>query len=361
MSPESNLGGEVHDREMLKALADQGVEIHIILPLFKKHEAHANFHFYFLPIPFVYPPLLFNLLILPYLVFIYLKVKFSILRVSSPYFVGPAAMLFKRFFPSVKVIATYHHLDDSSINNFIDKLVIGGFDKVVTVSNFTKTAVWEKYKTYIKREEKLSVIYNGVNSKYRPSKKKDQLVNELCLGNKVILLYLGQLVSRKNIFFLLDVLKKLPLEFSLVIAGKGNLEESLKTSVLHHNLTERVIFTGKISEDRKMDLYGAADLFVYPSLKEGFGMALVEALRCGKLTIASDLSVFKEIIKNGVNGFLLPLDSKVWADLIISLSKNPANMAKIEKRGFKSSLAYKWELSAANYLNLLRDKTSSES
>lgn len=356
LSPDSSLGGEVHDRELLKALADLGVEIHIILPLFKKHENHKNFHFYYLPVPFVYPPWLFNLLILPYIIYIYLRTNFSILRVSSPYFIGPAATALKWLFPDIRVVATYHHLESSNFFDFIDRSLIGRFDKIVAVSEFTKKTIWNRYKSHLKNKNKLSVIYNGVNQKYRAKEKEERLVNNLLLSHKKILLYLGQLIIRKNIIFLFEVLKKLPQEYSLIVAGKGPQEKNLKNSALHNNLLGRIVFLGKVPESLKVDLFSVADYFVYPSIKEGFGMALTEALRCGKLAITSDLLVFKEIINNGVNGFSLPLDPKLWANRIVDLNKNPERKARIEKQAVKSSLIYDWRLSASKYLDLLGEQ-----
>ena len=101
LSPTSNLGGEVYDREIIRELCSQGVKVITILPKKKPFISHKNLKVYYLPFASIWPPYLFNFLIIPWLFWLYRKYKFNILRIHSPYFVGFAAYLFKLFFPTV--------------------------------------------------------------------------------------------------------------------------------------------------------------------------------------------------------------------------------------------------------------------
>lgn len=311
ISPESSLGGEVHDREILKALANLGVKIDIILPLGKKYFPNKNFNVYFLPTPFVWPPYLFNFLILPYLFRIFRKNKFDVLRVHSPYFVGFGALIFKFFYPKVKLVATYHHLDKKM--NFFDKYLLNRFDLVTTVSEETRKELGMGI-----------VIPNGVDKKYQPKPKNINLVNKYGLKDKKVLLYLGQLIKRKNIPFLFKVIKLLPKNYVLMICGEGKLRETAP---------EGVVFTGKVPEEMKVDYYNLADVFVYPSLKEGFGLSVAEAMACGKPVIASNVPIVENT----------PLDAKLWAKKIVTIKY------EITKLNFS------WEKSAQLLLEKLEE------
>lgn len=312
ISPESNLGGEVHDREILKALANLGVKIDIILPFGKKYIPHKNFNVYFLPTPFVWPPYLFNLLILPYLFWIYWRHGFDVLRVHSPYFVGIGALIFKLFYSKVKLVATYHHVDKKM--NIVDKFFLNKFDLVTTVSEETR-----------KDLGKGIVIPNGVDEKYQPKPKNMDLINKYGLKNKKVILYLGQLIERKNIPFLFKVIKLLPENYVLMICGEGKLEKQVPAGV---------IVTGRIPEDMKVDYYNLADVFVYPSLKEGFGLSVAEAMACGKPIIASNVPIVENT----------PLDVEEWKRKILTV-KQRNNFTK-----------FSWENSASQLLQYLQNK-----
>lgn len=350
MSPDSNLGGEVHDREILKALADLGVEIHIILPLFKKHENHKNFHFYYLPSPFIYPPWIFNFLILPYLLFIYLKTNFNLLRVHSPEFSGLGAVIFKLIFPKVKIATTFHHVDCwTRTENF----VAAKSDLITTVSQATKVELLKKLGDH-KNYKNIVVVPNGVSGKYRPDKKSPGLVNQYDLTGKKTLLYLGQLIKRKNLAFLLHLIKKLPTSYKLLLCGGGSESKNLKILVRKLNLEGRVIFTGVITETQKVDYYNLADYFVYPSLKEGFGLSVVEAMACGKVVITSDIPPFLEIAANNENIFALPLNFDDWVKEILFVGSSPSRKQKMVNSAKRFAEKLTWHRVGQSYLEAIQ-------
>lgn len=351
ISPDSNLGGEVHDREILKALAGLGVEIEIILPLGKKHEKVKGWNIHYLPLPFVYPPWLFNIFILPYLFWIYKKKPFEILRIHSPYFVGPGAIFFKKFYPKVKIIATYHHLEKNHrFYNTVDRFLINKYDEIVTVSQATRADLLEKFGL---DETKIKVIPNGIAPKFKPCPKDEFLLKKYNLTNKKVLLYLGQLIERKNIGFLFEVLKKLPQEYALVIAGAGPQKAQLQERVRDLNLTEQVVFTGFVEEKDKIKYYNLADIFVYSSLKEGFGLSVLEAMACGVPVLTSNLPVFAAVIDNGIDGYLLQTDSDKWAEKIIELFEGENLLKKTGLEARKKAKKFSWKESATEYLEIL--------
>lgn len=321
ISPESGLGGEVYDRETLKALDNLGVKTLIVLPFWKKHPTFKHARIFWLPVPFVYPPWLFNFLVLPYLFFLQWKYKFNVLRVHSPYFVGPVAIFFKLFFPKVKIVVSYLHLEnDNNLYNFVDKILINKYSLITTISETTQKDLFNKFNV------NSSVIPCGVDPKYKLKPKNKKIIEKYGLKNKKVLLYLGQLIQRKNIPFLFKVIKKLPEDYILMICGDGPLRGQLEVEA-----PKGVIFTGKIPEDEKVDYYNLADVFVYPSLKEGFGLSVAEVLACGKSVLASNVPIVDNI----------PLNVQIWTKAILN-----NNLSHYSKK-------YSWSKAAKNYLKLI--------
>lgn len=339
LSPESNLGGEVYDREMLKGLDALGVQTVIILPWGKKYPPLKHAKIYFLPLPFVYPPWLFNVLILPYLFFLYSKFKFDILRVHSPYFVGPTAILFGCIFRNVKIIPSYLHLEpDNKFYDLIDRLLLPRWKLITTISETTGSEIGSRYRI---DTERIIVVPCGVEKKYRPVAKNKLLLKKFGLDGRTILLYLGQFIERKNITFLLKVIRELPASFVLVLCGDGSERKMLERMCSDENLTGKVVFTGFVLEKDKLDYYNLADVFLCPSLKEGFGLSVNEALACGKKVIASNLPVFNEITNASL--VLVPLDVELWVKEI--------QMGKKTQRTRR--LSYYWADAARRYLDVV--------
>ncbi len=130
LSPESNSGGEVYDREVINRLCDSGVKVFTLLPKNRPYLKHKNLTVAYAPIKPMFPPHIFSAFVLPYLIKTYKKVKFDILRVHNPYFVGPAAVIFRQLNPQVPIVASYLHLE-SGMNNLIGKIVIKSFDHII--------------------------------------------------------------------------------------------------------------------------------------------------------------------------------------------------------------------------------------
>lgn len=352
ISPHAHMGGEVHDREMLKALAGLGVEVEIILPAGKKFDNIKNWRILRLPFPFIYPPAIFNLIILPYLFSIHRRTHFTILRVHSLDFVGLGAVIFRLFNPTVRLVATIHHLESPSIFDRFDSLIAEKMDKIITVSLATKMDLIQRYNLH---PDKISVIVNGVENKYFPHKDEGSFIKKYPVENQKIILFLGHLIKRKNLGFILDLVKQIKSEDAvLIIAGGGPEENSLRNRTKKLGIENKVIFTGFISERDKVALYNSADIFVYPSEVEGFGLSLAEAMACACAVVAADFEAAKEIIIPGQTGYILPLRLDIWADTIIKLLHNKKLRDKIgQAASLEIKNKFSWKNSAEKYLSIL--------
>lgn len=159
------------------------------------------------------------------------------------------------------------------------------------------------------KEPKLEIIPNGLKTKdfdIEPAAKVEYnsairqrygiLPDDFVFGN------LGRLTKEKGTDVLLEafalLLKNTKVDAThtkLLIAGGGDLEDTLKERSFELGISDNVVFTGRFDEEDKIKLYSTFDSFIFPSLAEGFGIVLIEAMAMGLPTIASDLEVLQEV------------------------------------------------------------------
>jgi len=358
----SHLGGGVHDYEILRGLAQLGVEIDIPFMMSINCVKEKNWYIYKIPLKRMYKfgALLTNAVFFIWVVYLWLTKGFDILRVSYPEHAGYMAYLIKKLF-RVKTIATYHHLEPKGkLKNSLNKKLANSFTHIIAVSEFTKRQI---VKSYGVSTERISVIYNGVSPKYFSNSGQNALFDNGQTKDKTILLFIGSLIERKNLFFLIDVLKTLTSDFPdilLFICGSGypndDYETRLKDYVKSHKMDKNVIFTGKIPEEQKVDYYCQCDIYVHPSLLEGFGLSVAEAMACGKSVVASNTGSLREIIEDGETGFLAdPKDVRDFSDKIKVLLRDKDLRLKIGAKGrervFKN---FTWEKAVKETLKVFK-------
>lgn len=128
-------------------------------------------------------------------------------------------------------------------------------------------------------------------------------------------------------------------ETTLVYAGKGDLEEQLKAEALRMGVSDRVIFLGW--RDDIPDLMQILDVFVLPSLNEGMGRVLVEAMAAGKPIVASNVGGIPDSVIEGENGLLVPAgDTKALGSSIEILIANPEKRREMGEKGRKIAKRY---------------------
>ncbi len=300
LNPESNSGGEVYDREVISRLCQNDVRVLALLPKNRPYKEHRNLSVTYASLKPMVPPHIFSFFVLPYLISTYKKKHFDILRVFNPYFAGPAAAVFKKLYPRIPVVASYLHLE-AGFNGWIDRQTIKIFDHIITISQATKKEIVDVLHYPAK---KVSVAYPGVDNRFKPGQK---------IGQKFTIMFVGGLKPRKNPEFLLQVLKKINrADVELVYVGDGPLRKRLKG--------KNVRVTGYISEQDKPAFYHQADVVVLPSVKEGFGMTLLEAGMSEIPVVANDCWSIPEIVRNGKTGFLAKVDDvNDWSNKITRL------------------------------------------
>jgi glycosyltransferase involved in cell wall biosynthesis len=144
---------------------------------------------------------------------------------------------------------------------------------------------------------------------------------------------LGPLIARKNPVLLIETFAEIRRaageDVRLVWVGSGPLRSELEALVNRLGLQGVVIFTGYLPEADKVPMLNLADVFVFPSLLEGFPLAPQEAMSCGKPVVAFRAASLGEMIEDGGTGFLVePNDRAAFADRVVRLLREPEVRAR---------------------------------
>ena len=226
-------------------------------------------------------------------------------------------------------------------------------NRIIAVSNAVKD-----FMSYFANPEKIVVIPNAIHtSEYRLNVDKQDLRNELNIApDEKVILFLGRLVFRKGVHILIDAFKKLnadPLT-RLYIIGTGSMEATLRGMVSAFNLSNRVVFVGRVSHELKIKYLNAADFVVAPSIYgEAFGIVVIEALAAGKPVIATRVGGMKDILHHGEDGFFVPAaDSNTLKDTMELLLKDEDLLKKMSKNALETAKRYDWEVVGKEILDL---------
>ncbi|MBP2032350.1 glycosyltransferase involved in cell wall biosynthesis [Clostridium algifaecis] len=209
----------------------------------------------------------------------------------------------------------------SYLTKFIKEMprIINMADAIITVSEYSKKDI---LKFFPINKNKIFVTPLAADEKYKP------LDKEICKNkikstyniDKPFILYVGGFSPRKNVTSLIEAFsrihKNLNKDYDLVIVGssKDDLEKLKEFSSKLH-IEENIRFTGFIKDDLLPVFYSGCDLFVYPSLYEGFGLPPLEAMSCGTPVITSNISSIPEVVGDGA----ILIDPKNIVSLMYSI------------------------------------------
>lgn len=228
-------------------------------------------------------------------------------------------------------------------------------DSVIAVSEFTKGEICELFKI---REERIRVIYNGVAPIYYPRTDRNQL--EIIKKKYGIpgpyFLFVGAIEPKKNIAALIDAWTALRssthYQYPLVLVGnKGWYFEKLQKDIHHHLVRKDIICTGSIVSDDLPYLYSGAEAFIMPSLYEGFGIPVIEAMACGTPVITSNRASMPEIAADAAL-LVDPLSVEDIAGAMQVIASDPTRRDKLVQTGLERAKEFSWEKTARETLSL---------
>jgi glycosyltransferase involved in cell wall biosynthesis len=232
---------------------------------------------------------------------------------------------------------------------------LGHFDRIIAVSESTKRDLVGRLGIY---PDRIDVIYHGVRDYFRPVN-EEKVIADLkgrigMSSHDNYILYLGFLEPRKNLLSLLDAYAELRrgglIIEKLVLAGLplGN-EMEIAGHIDSRRLRGDVLLTGFIEESDMPTLYSAAKLFVFPSLYEGFGLPILEAMSCGCPVCTSNISSLPEIAGNAAL-LVDPLNIEDLASGMSEALSDDALNRRMSSLGIRRASMFSWQRCATETL-----------
>jgi glycosyltransferase involved in cell wall biosynthesis len=230
--------------------------------------------------------------------------------------------------------------------------------KIISVSQATKDEV---LKVFGSNEKKIKVIHNGFNDrlyhKINDEKKIAEVLNKYGLSRPYFL-YVGRLEKKKNTPLLIEAFVKFQ-HFSenrqekLVLIGDASFgSDEIKYIIHEFGLTDKVLMPGWVSEEDIPYIFNGAQAFIMPSLHEGFGITLLQAMACGVPAIVSDITVLREVAGDAAL-FFNPRDKEDMARTMAKIATDEKLRAEMIVKGQRRAKEFSWEKCARETLNYL--------
>jgi glycosyltransferase involved in cell wall biosynthesis len=205
--------------------------------------------------------------------------------------------------------------------------------------------------------EKITVLYSGVHERFQPVTGSGKLAaarQKYGIGPAPYLFAVSTVQPRKNYTMLIRAFRPVAERHPhhLIIAGgKGWLYEDVLAEVARQGLEERVHFIGFVADVDLPALYSDASLFVFPSLYEGFGLPLLEAMACGVPVVSSDASSLPEVAGDAAV-LLSPHDQEAWSAALDRLLDDAPARTHLVASGFRQARRFRWQQAAAQLRTL---------
>ena len=214
---------------------------------------------------------------------------------------------------NIPIVATIHateagrnsgiHDETQRYINDTEWLLTYEATEVIVNSNFMKNDI---HRLFGLPFEKINVIPNGINlSNFTGIERDYDFRRQYAMDNEKIILYVGRLVYEKGIQHLIAAMPKILSNYhdaKLIISGRGGMMDELKAEARNLGLGNKVYFTGYLDSKQVQKMYKCADVAVFPSTYEPFGIVALEAMLAGVPTVVSDVGGLNEIVNHGVDG-----------------------------------------------------------
>lgn len=228
-------------------------------------------------------------------------------------------------------------------------------DHIITVSEFSKSELIAGYNIH---PDKISVVYNGITDMYTPvSEDEKRKTRERYTNGKPYFIYLGAIHPRKNILTLVKAFEQIksshPSDHQLVLAGRASWHtEDVFKAIAGSKWKDSIHLPGYIATAEASALVSSAEAMIYPSLYEGFGLPLVEAMACGVPVICSNVSSLPEVAGNAALLFD-PLDAGQLAYHMEKLSTDETLRKELITLGAERCKYFSWDKAAIQVYEIL--------
>lgn len=294
----------------------------------------------------------------------------TVLKHDLDLFFFPAVYSYFPVFNRTKVIVTVHdliadhHPEAVFPNNKLklfwkskQYLAVRQAHLILTVSEYSKQQIMEYFHVPERRVKAISEGPSDVFKVLPDDERMREVLSDYQLDPRHrFILYVGGISPHKNLKTLIDAYHQLiPDEkfhdLRLVLVGDHQNDSfhsdypSLKGYIESQGLTEKVLFTGFVADERLAYLYNAATLFVLPSLEEGFGLPIVEAMACGAPVVASDRGSLPEILGDA-GLYFDPLRADTLVNVLTELLDDDGRRQELRLRGLSRAKQFTWEAAA---------------
>jgi glycosyltransferase involved in cell wall biosynthesis len=274
------------------------------------------------------------------------------------------------YFSRIPVVATLHHnpqLKPNVLRRLHDQIFLGRLDrfaKIIAITEFEKGDL-----TNTVSKEKIAVIPNGISDSFiemcdRFLNIRDQIRTNLKVFHKFVMVSVGRVVPYKNIEIILQAMSALsyPLKEKIIFVIYGPTNDNYKAKLLQLandlKLQQNVIFYGQVTEEEKAMFLCSADLFVFPTSTDAFGIVMLEALAAGlpvlasNTALASTIGAIDSFINQGPTVYLLdPNNHSQWSKYI-ELAYSDRDIGYRARQLRKLMNEFKWSRLANEILDI---------
>lgn len=237
--------------------------------------------------------------------------KFDVIH-AHDWLVASSAKTLKNSY-NIPIVSTIHATESGRNNGIHDEvqryindtewMLTYESTEVIVNSNYMKN---ELQRLFGLPFEKISVVPNGINlTNYSGIEKDYDFRRQYAMDNEKIILFSGRLVYEKGIQYLISAMPKIIEHYhdsKLIIVGRGGMLDELRQQVDYLGLGNKVYFTGYLDHKKLCKMYKCADVSVFPSTYEPFGIVALEAMLAGIPVVVSDVGGLNEIVDHGING-----------------------------------------------------------
>lgn len=248
---------------------------------------------------------------------------------------------------NVKIIHTVHNIASKEVPWYLQILQKKWFKakKIIpiAISEEIKKSIIDLYNI---KESEIPLIYNGIDLDRCIQKDNYEFNNTI--------LHIGRFNPQKNHYELIRIFEKCICsnkKLALILVGDGDLKEEIEKIIIEKNLQKNVFFKGLVAEP--YEILNTSDIFILPSKWEGMPMTLIEAMATGLPCVAYPVGGIKDMIIDGVNGFI-PKDEFEFYDCIIKLSNDEKLRETIGKNAIESSKKYSVKEMNKKYINIYK-------
>jgi len=344
----SDIGGELYERELVRRLPGHGVRVVIGMPAGHGLEPLPGLRPVILPRPsglhWTWAPLVF----VPWTLALVLGGRADVLRAPSVRYTGPSLLAVRALCGRRRAPVAIHHHHFEPRWRGLEAWILRRADVVLTVSEHSRAELVSAGVD----PARITIAYNGIDG---PAD-ADPAPPQTWPADGLRLLHLGRLEDRKRpelAVRTLAALHRAGHRASLVLAGEGPARDGLQATAAELGVGDRVRLLGRVSDARKWSLYDGAQLLLFGSTIEGFGLVVAEAQSRGLPAVAARGTATAEALRDGETGLLADPTPEAFAAAAIELL-DPSRRARMGGSAREFAARFTWDACAAGVAGALR-------